>query len=151
RDWPDGALDGVGVDLDAAVIEEAAQAFPVAQTVADRFGQRRASRQPSQLFVEPRLQRLDQWPRSRLPPSTARVGRLAADLGLDSIQRADTLQRVAGDRRVPTLGDVVEAAPEVRPAQGEGERTAGAYGIGERAVGGIAIDLQDTGEAGEQR
>ena len=39
RQRPDRALDGVGVDLDAAVVEEAGEAEPAAERVADGFGQ----------------------------------------------------------------------------------------------------------------
>ena len=35
-DWSNDALDDVGVDLDAAIIEEAAQPLPMARAVADR-------------------------------------------------------------------------------------------------------------------
>ena len=73
----------------------------------------------------------------------------APDLGLDLIERTDPLQRLARDRRMTALGDVVEAAPEVRPAQRERHRAADTFPIGQGIVGPIAIDLQGAGEAGE--
>jgi hypothetical protein len=39
RDRSDGALDHVAVDLDAAVVEEAGQAFPARERVADRLSE----------------------------------------------------------------------------------------------------------------
>ena len=36
---PDGAFDDVVVDLDAAIVEEQAQALPARQRVADRLGE----------------------------------------------------------------------------------------------------------------
>ena len=39
RDGADGAFDGVVVELDAAIIDEARQAFPARQSVADGFGE----------------------------------------------------------------------------------------------------------------
>ena len=36
RDRPDGAFDGVVVELDAAVIQEPAESFPAGQCVTDR-------------------------------------------------------------------------------------------------------------------
>ncbi len=50
RDRPDAALDRVGVDLDAAVVEEAAKALPVVQAVADRLGGLGAARQLCELL-----------------------------------------------------------------------------------------------------
>src|SRR5258708_10899714 len=38
RDRADDALDGIGVEVDAAVIEEAAKGAPAGQGVADRIG-----------------------------------------------------------------------------------------------------------------
>ena len=39
RDRADGAFDGVGVEFDAAVINEAAKAAPAGQGIADGIGQ----------------------------------------------------------------------------------------------------------------
>ena len=41
RDGPDGAFDRVVVELDAAVIEEAAKRSPAGERIADRIGERR--------------------------------------------------------------------------------------------------------------
>ena len=40
---PDGALDGIGIDLDAPIIEEADEPFPVVEAIADGFGERLSS------------------------------------------------------------------------------------------------------------
>ena len=71
---PDGALDRVGVELDAAVIEEPDQAVAVVQRVADRLGGRAAARQARQLRLEPGEQVLDQRPALRLADGAARSG-----------------------------------------------------------------------------
>lgn len=39
RDGANGAFDGVGVELDAAVIEEAAKSIPAAQGIASGIGE----------------------------------------------------------------------------------------------------------------
>ena len=39
RNGPDGSLDGVGVDLDAAVVEEEAEPVPSGECIADRLGE----------------------------------------------------------------------------------------------------------------
>ena len=39
RDRADGSFDGVVVELDAAIVDEARQAFPTRQGVTDGFGE----------------------------------------------------------------------------------------------------------------
>ena len=46
RDGSDGALDGVVVELDATIIEEAAQRRPACERVTDGLGQPAARRNP---------------------------------------------------------------------------------------------------------
>lgn len=41
-DWPDGALDRVGVKLDAAIVEVEAESFPSDRGVADGVSERAA-------------------------------------------------------------------------------------------------------------
>ena len=62
RDRPDGALDRVVVELDAAVVEEAAERCPAGQGVADRLGQGAAAGDATELRLEPGLHRLDERP-----------------------------------------------------------------------------------------
>ena len=50
RDGPDRAFDGVGVELDAAVIEEAAKGVPAAQGIADGIGEAAAGRDLGELL-----------------------------------------------------------------------------------------------------
>ena len=53
---PDRSFDGIGVDFDAAVVEEADQPLPVAQPIANVFRNRRASGHTSTLRLEPGLE-----------------------------------------------------------------------------------------------
>jgi len=55
----DGALDRVGVDLDPPVVEEARQARPARECVADGFGDRALLRDGGKLGFQPRLQAVD--------------------------------------------------------------------------------------------
>src|SRR6267154_5856189 len=57
RDRADAALDGIGVEFDAAIIEEAAKCAPAGQGVADRIGQTAAGRDEGELRREPGLPR----------------------------------------------------------------------------------------------
>lgn len=47
-------LDGVGVDLDAPVVEEQAQPRPASQSLADRLGQVALAAQEAELLPQPR-------------------------------------------------------------------------------------------------
>jgi hypothetical protein len=70
-DRPDRALDGVGVQLDAAVIEEAGEPVPMAEAIADIFGNGGAARDVSQLLLEPGLEVMDEGFAARLPLGAA--------------------------------------------------------------------------------
>jgi len=62
-DWADGVLDRVRVKLEAPVFEEAGQPLPVIERVADVLGERRTTGDHRQLFLEPWLERGDDWQR----------------------------------------------------------------------------------------
>lgn len=76
------------------------------------------------------------------------MGDHSPDRLLDRIERSDTFQRFARDRRIAALGDVEEPAAQVRPT--EGKRDGLAPGGGNLLVGGIAIALHDAALAFEQ-
>src|SRR5690606_26587680 len=134
RDRPDGAFDGVEVDLDAAVIEEAGETLPAGERVADRLLETSLLADELELGLQPGLENLDELAALRLAPTAALVGRAAADLPLDRVERGDTLQRFAGDRCRPGGGEFVEAPAYMGPAEGELDLSA----LGERAVAGIS-------------
>jgi hypothetical protein len=62
---------------------------------------------------------------------------LATDLGFDGIDGGDACQRLAGNRRIAGLGDLVELPPPVRPAEGKPDGASS----GQRAIPSITIDL----------
>ena len=66
-DGTDRAFDRVGVDLDAAIVEEAAEVLSVARAVTHGLSTWRAAREAFKLLVEPDAKRLDERLRSRLP------------------------------------------------------------------------------------
>jgi hypothetical protein len=70
----------------------------------------------------------------------------AAYLVLDGVEQGDAAQHLGCDRRV--VGQLVELAAHVRPAEGEADLLATP---GERGIAAIAIDLQDAGEVAEMR
>src|SRR2546430_2690713 len=91
----------------------------------------------------------DEFLGAGLPCGSPGLCGLPADLVLDLIEPADAQQSLGRDRRVATLGDVVEAASEMAPAQREHERTAFTLRTGERVIRNIAVDLQGAAEPGE--
>ena len=56
-DGADGAFDDVGVDLDAAVVEEAGEAFPARERVADRLGELGLLADQGELVAQPGFER----------------------------------------------------------------------------------------------
>jgi hypothetical protein len=54
------ALDDVGVDLDAPVVDEARQAVPAQERVADRF-ELGLLADEHELFTQPRLEGVEDW------------------------------------------------------------------------------------------
>ncbi len=62
RDGPDGALHGVVVELDAAVVEEAGECRPARERIADGLGQPAPRRNPAQLVFELGFHGLDERP-----------------------------------------------------------------------------------------
>lgn len=63
----------------------------------------------------------------------------ATDLVFDGIEHGDAAQHLCRDRRV--LGQFVEFAPNVRPAERQAELLAT---LGQRVITAVAIDLQET-------
>lgn len=59
RDRAHGAFDGVGVDVDTAIVDEADERLPSRQGVADGDGERGFARDRREPFLQPRLLRLD--------------------------------------------------------------------------------------------
>jgi hypothetical protein len=98
RNRPDGTLHRVGVDLDPAVVEEAAERRQAAESSADGLGHPAALGNAAEVGFKPGLHHLDQGARGRcshLPPG---FGRLAADARLNGVELGDPAQSLAGDR-----------------------------------------------------
>lgn len=60
-DGTDGALDGVGIQFDATVVEEPAQPIPVFGDVFEGFSGRRLGRDTGAVLDEPDLKGIDDW------------------------------------------------------------------------------------------
>ena len=89
RDRPDGAFDGIGVEFDATVVEEAGEFVPAREGITDCFGQGAAAGDAGEFGFEPRLHGVDQRTGSDVTDLPAVVGRVAADRCLDRIEFCD--------------------------------------------------------------
>ena len=106
---PDGAFDGIVVELDAAVVEESAEGWPAGEGVADRLGKGAAAGDATKFRLEPRLHCGDE--RSGVDVARTRCRSsavLAADGLLDCVEFGDAAQRFGGDRRAGRLMQVVK-------------------------------------------
>src|SRR6478609_3520283 len=143
RDGADGAFDGVVVELDAAIVDEARQAFPARQRVADGFGKFALLADQAKFCPQPRFKGIDERSTFLLPDSATFVAAVATDALFDGVERGDMLERFAGNRRRSGGGELIEVTPYMRPA----ERKADLAAIGQLTVAGITIDLQNSLEA----
>ena len=98
------AFNGVGVDLDATIVEKAHQPVPAAQAIADGLGKRGSAGELDESFLEPSLQRFDEWLSPALTRVAALFGAGAADLGFDLIDFGDAFEGLGGDRRWRRFG-----------------------------------------------
>src|SRR6266487_1179446 len=73
--------------------------------------------------------------------------RAAADLGLDGVDRLQAFDHLVSERRLRRLVHLDEFAPGMRQTKSQSDRTA--MTARQRLVGGIAVHLQNAGEAGQ--
>ena len=101
RDGADRAFDGVVVELDAAIVDEARQAFPARQGVADGFGEFALLTDKTEFCPQPGFESIDERSTFLLPDGATFVGAAAADVLLDGVERGDMFERFAGNQRRP--------------------------------------------------
>ncbi len=149
--WADRTFDGVGVEVNAAIVEKAYQSIPVVQRIVDRVRGGAAGRQFRQLRLEPPTQVFDERPTLSLAHHPPGIRGVAANARLDLVECRDAPERLGGDRRGVGLGKVVEAAPHMAPAENQRHLLLITYGTSELLVSRIAVALQDAAIAAEQR
>ena len=136
-------LDGVGVQVEAAFREEAAEAGPcvVLEAVGDGggFGGGFAEAEAVCGTVQEVAQVFAGGLQHALPDAEALVGRLAEDAVLDAEQVREAKQRGVAKTG---FGQLVAFSPPVDVTELQGDRTAGSGGIGEHVVCGVSVDLR---------
>jgi len=134
----DRSFNRVGVEFDAAVIEEPGEACPAPERISDSICERASGGQLGQLAFEPEAEvfnaRSGQFPACGQPP----VRGFSADIRLDGVEVGDALERLFSNGRTGGLGDVVELPPRVRPASCEGHTGP----CGDLVKPGISIDME---------
>src|ERR1700681_2508270 len=86
RDGPDGALDRVVVEFDAAVIEESGEGWPARQRITHGLGEGAGGWNAAKLHLEPGLYHLDERPGAGVTNMPTGVGGAALDRSLDCVE-----------------------------------------------------------------
>lgn len=146
-DRADRAFDRVGVELNAAIIEEPGEACPTPKRVSDGICERAAGGHLGQLAFEPEAEvfnaRSGQFPACGKPP----VRCFSTDVRLDGVKVGDTLECLFSNGRTSGLRDIVKLAPRVRPAGCEGHTGPS----GDLFKPGISIDMENAFEVLKMR
>jgi hypothetical protein len=97
RDGPDGALDRIVVEFDAAVIEEPGEGWPARERITNGLGEGAGGWNAAKLHLEPGLHHLDERPGAGVAHMTTFLGAAAPDRTLDRIEFGDPPQGLGGD------------------------------------------------------
>jgi hypothetical protein len=101
RDRTDGAFDGVVVELNAAIIDEARQALPTRERITDGVGEFALLADQTELCAQPPLECLGKRQAFLVANEATLLGAAAAYILLYGVQFGDALQRLARNRRGP--------------------------------------------------
>jgi hypothetical protein len=82
-DRPDRTFDGIGIDPDAAVIDETGQSLSARERVADRVGELGLLADQPELGFKPGFEGLDNGPVLVLPQRAPFIGTAAPAIGLE--------------------------------------------------------------------
>src|SRR6185437_2933541 len=136
--------DGVVVDFDLAIFKEQAKTVPTRQRIADRIGELGLLADQRQFLAQPGLEGFDQRTSALLAGGAALFSGAATDVVLDPVKRGDTGQRLGGNRRRATLGQLVKVTANMAPAEGETHLARS----GQHLISSIPVYLQHAAEAG---
>lgn len=97
RDRADCPLDGIGIEFNTAVVDEAAESVPPRKSISDRFGQSAARRQAVQLTLEPGAHRIGQAPVEPLTSPHFECCRIPFSTSIKYFHEFDLNNRLPGD------------------------------------------------------
>ena len=118
RDGTDGAFDSVVVDLDAAIVDEARQAFPARQGVTDGFGELALLTDQTKFCPQPRFKGIDEWSTFLLPDG-ATFDKASASFENGVLKIAIPIDQAASQ---PKQISVQGQQPQGQFAQGNGKK-----------------------------
>ena len=98
RDGPDGALDRIVVEFDAAVIEEPGEGWPARERITNGLGEGAGGWNAAKLHLEPGLHHLDERPGAGATNVPTLLCGAALGRSLDRIEFGDPPQGLSGDR-----------------------------------------------------
>ncbi len=107
----DRPLNGVGIELDAAIVEEDSEPVPADERVAYRFGQLALGTHLAEPGFQIVVQLIDDDAGVLVADCATMIGIGAANLALDGIETGDPLHHLDGNRRL--VGEIEELAPDV--------------------------------------
>ncbi len=115
RHRADCTLDRIGVQFNAAIVQEARQTVPTGERVPDRFRKRAAAGHACKLRLKPGLQGLHDRLREGAPLSEPMGRRLPTNAGFNGIELTDPAQGFRRYGRTGGLGNFVELASCMGP------------------------------------
>ena len=103
-------------------------------------------RHTAELFLEEALERFAMWRGLLSTRGASLLGALASDGLFDPVERGDAHECLGCNGSIAFPGDLEEAAPDVRPAEGERDRI-----VRQLLVRRVTVTLHDTAIIPEQR
>jgi hypothetical protein len=100
RDRADAAFNGIAVEVDAAIVEEAAEAIPAGERIVDGVADLGLGADLPVPGFEILAQLIDMDAAAFLTHSPALFGRQAANVRFDDIEQGDAAQHLDGERRL---------------------------------------------------
>jgi hypothetical protein len=143
---------GIVGHLQAAVGGVADEGFPAGQGIANGFGEAALAADPLQRILKEGVQRDEQRHGLFLAYGATLFGGAALEGGFDSEQLGDALQRLCGDGRFGGERNLVDFAPDMRPAGHLGQPRLLGLWIGpvEFLEPGIAVGMQKAAAGAQQ-
>ncbi|MDB5659715.1 MAG: hypothetical protein JWS10_2330 [Cypionkella sp.] len=146
-DGADRALDGVAVELDAAICQETAQAIAVFRDIGQCLTEGRFGGSVGAVMAQPIIKACKDRDGTFFARGQAGSMVIATYVSLDGVEIADECYTLFGNWRRTGSGDLDQFMAGVGPAIGQ--LNAGAYPIrcDQAVISGIAVHLQDATKA----
>jgi len=143
-----GVFDEVGVDVDAAIVQEEPEAILAFEHIGHGHAEIGLARDARGLRGQPGEELIHQWAGQVLADSPAMFGITTADAVFNLVEGGDTQQCLVDDRRTLLGLGLDQFSAAMRPAEGQPQRIAAyAFWRGKVGVAAIGINLDRAVEA----